>query len=314
MSRNLSLPLLTIGLPVFNGEVTLSRALESLLAQTYGNFELIIFDNASTDGTKIICEGYKRRDPRVTYNRNEVNVGALANFNSLLKAGKGSLFMWAACDDSWEPEFLEELVGLLDANPEAVLAFCQIELVQFDNGQRYPVRNSTPLGRQRSIPARLVRFLLFPELESKACMIYGVIRRHTLLEVGGLYKGFEEGQAFGHDNQTLFLLAMRGTFAISGRVLFNKGIYPITDLRTVMTNPHDIRLNYKAYRKHISESEMTGFQKAAVSSAAFANYCRKMTRQALGRALLSLNFRSLEPLYHRSLLKAPGIMSRLRRP
>lgn len=116
--------LVSIGMPVYNGERYIVEALDSLLAQDYENFELIISDNASTDRTQGICLEYTSRDKRIRYYRNETNMGALWNFNRVFELSSGEYFMWASHDDLWRPHFISELVGLLEATPSAVLAMC----------------------------------------------------------------------------------------------------------------------------------------------------------------------------------------------
>lgn len=103
-------PRLSIGMPVYNGEAYVREAIDSLLAQTAGDFELIISDNASTDSTPVICRAYAAKDPRVRYIRQEVNLGAAGNFIFVLKAARYEYFMWAACDDTWSTNWVETLM------------------------------------------------------------------------------------------------------------------------------------------------------------------------------------------------------------
>jgi glycosyltransferase involved in cell wall biosynthesis len=115
--------LISIGVPVYNGGERLRRALDSLLAQTATNFELILSDNASTDGiTQQITEDYARRDPRIRLTRQAENLGAVGNFLWVLNQARGEYFLWAAHDDAWSPDYLERLSNLLDQNPKSVLA------------------------------------------------------------------------------------------------------------------------------------------------------------------------------------------------
>src|SRR3954471_8256298 len=103
-------PLLSIGLSVYNGEPFIREALDSLLSQTFRDFELIVSDNASTDGTSEICEAYAARDSRVRYYRNEKNMGAGWNTRRVFSLARGQYFKWAACDDICAPEFLERCI------------------------------------------------------------------------------------------------------------------------------------------------------------------------------------------------------------
>ncbi len=105
-------PLISIGMPVYDGARTIQRAIDSLLRQTYENFEIIISDNGSTDATSDICIAYSNRDDRIRYYRNDENSGAIWNFNRVFDLACGDYFMWASCDDFWEPEYIEACLGI----------------------------------------------------------------------------------------------------------------------------------------------------------------------------------------------------------
>jgi glycosyltransferase involved in cell wall biosynthesis len=115
-------PKLTVGLPVYNGQNYLAESLDALLGQTYSDFELIISDNASTDGTLDICYDYERRDPRVRVFRQRENIGLAGNHNFLVDQARGELFKWASHDDVYAPDLLGRCVDALDEFPDAVLS------------------------------------------------------------------------------------------------------------------------------------------------------------------------------------------------
>src|SRR5215204_5257287 len=110
-------PRVTIGLAVYNGEKYLHQAIDSVLAQTFTDFELIVSDNASTDATAAIVLQYAAKDARVRYTRNRENVGSARNFNRLVDLATGEYFKWMAVDDLIAPEFLATCVAALDAEP-----------------------------------------------------------------------------------------------------------------------------------------------------------------------------------------------------
>ena len=110
-------PKVSIGLPVYNGEDFLAEALDSLLDQTYDDFELIISDNASTDSTADICTSYSAKDSRIRYLRSDVNLGAAVNYNLVFELATGEYFKWAAHDDICAPEFIGACVDILDRYP-----------------------------------------------------------------------------------------------------------------------------------------------------------------------------------------------------
>jgi glycosyltransferase involved in cell wall biosynthesis len=111
-----------IGMPVFNGANFISQAIDSILAQNFGDFELVISDNASQDATEELCREFVRKDSRVRYLRQARNVGAAINHNVLFSDGDSPYFKWASHDDVLHPRFLEVTVPILDSRPEVVLA------------------------------------------------------------------------------------------------------------------------------------------------------------------------------------------------
>jgi len=114
-------PTVSIGMPVYNGEKYICEALNSLMAQTFTDFELIISDNASTDGTEAICREHTAKDSRIRYVRQPENRGGHWNFNFVLKEAKGIYFTWLAFDDALEINFLGETVNYMSLHNECVL-------------------------------------------------------------------------------------------------------------------------------------------------------------------------------------------------
>jgi len=122
-------PRLTVGLPVYNGENYLAESIEALLGQSYEDFELIISDNASTDGTAGICRYYERQDRRVRVIRLPRNVGLAPNHNLLVDQARGKYFKWASHDDLYARDLLKRCVEALDTNPGVVLAHAWTALI-----------------------------------------------------------------------------------------------------------------------------------------------------------------------------------------
>jgi glycosyltransferase involved in cell wall biosynthesis len=128
--------LISIGMPVYNGESELEAAIKSLLSQTIGDFELIISDNCSTDSTQNICERYAELDDRIKYFRQETNLGAMKNFHFVLQEAKGRYFLWAAADDTRSNDFLELNSRFLEKSPDYVASTSP---TRFENGEFCPV-------------------------------------------------------------------------------------------------------------------------------------------------------------------------------
>jgi hypothetical protein len=131
-------PRMTVAIPVYNGERHLEVAIESILAQTFSDFQLIVCDNASTDSTPRIVADFAARDRRVRHHRNPMNIGLLANFNLAFQLGRQSpYFKWAAVDDLCAPTLLEECVRVLDAEPDVVLCHSRTSIIGTDGSILY---------------------------------------------------------------------------------------------------------------------------------------------------------------------------------
>ncbi len=117
------IPRVSLGLPVYNGARFLDACLDSILAQRFRDFELIVCDNASTDDTVSVVEAYMRRDSRISLYRAATNRGAAANFNWTFELARGEFFKWCAADDVLKPEYVEMCVSALETTPDAVAAY-----------------------------------------------------------------------------------------------------------------------------------------------------------------------------------------------
>ena len=125
-------PKLSIGLPVYNRGKLLRQSLDALLDQTFTDFDLIISDNASTDGTEQICREYAQRDGRIRYYRNRSNIGAPRNFNQTFALSSAKYFKWATSDDLCAPQFLELALGVLEGDPTVVLCYAKSTIIAED--------------------------------------------------------------------------------------------------------------------------------------------------------------------------------------
>lgn len=125
-------PTITVGLPVFNGAPFLRQAIDTLLAQTYRDFELIVSDNASTDDTVAIVEEYVARDSRVRLVRHPENIGAARNWNSLVPLARGRYFKWASCNDYVAPAALARYFAELESDESLILCAGRTILVSDD--------------------------------------------------------------------------------------------------------------------------------------------------------------------------------------
>ena len=173
-------PRLSIGLPVYNGQLFLNQCIESVLAQTFRDFELIICDNASTDETPRIAEEWARRDARISVHRAAENRGAAPNFNWTFELSRGELFKWCAVDDLMEPTLLQACIDALDQNPDATLAYTgtlDIDESSAVIGEIYDNRANLQFGSARAD----IRFRDLICNVHSCIPVFGVIRRQALL-------------------------------------------------------------------------------------------------------------------------------------
>ena len=170
-------PRISIGVPVYNGEAHLPAALDALLAQSFQDFEIIVSDNHSTDGTEGICREYASRDPRIRYVRADRNGGAAWNFNRVAELARAPYFKWASSNDLHAPTYLARCIEVLDAEPEVVLAYAKGWII---DGTGALVRDAEDnLHLPWSDAAR--RFREYLRRVRLCNPVFGVIRRDVLL-------------------------------------------------------------------------------------------------------------------------------------
>jgi glycosyltransferase involved in cell wall biosynthesis len=153
--------MVTVGVPIYNGERYLADTLRSILAQTFTNFELVLSDNASTDATQAICEDVARADPRVRYIRQPRNIGAPRNYNALVALARGRYFKWSSCNDLIEPQYLAACVPILEARPDVVLVYPRTRYFDAGTGSvrdhvdGLDIQGDDPVERYRQCDRRL---------------------------------------------------------------------------------------------------------------------------------------------------------------
>ncbi|MGA7951628.1 MAG: glycosyltransferase family A protein [Thiobacillaceae bacterium] len=177
-----SQPIVSIGMPVFNGERYIRDALDSLLAQTFTDFELIISDNASTDRTEQICRQYAAHDARIRYVRQSVNLGALPNFQFVLEAAVGEYFMWAAYDDFWKPNFIAHaLPAMNDKSVGFVFPTTIVKSIHLGVYKKIP-RTIFKGFEDRDRNRRILSFANLHIYSYKGNLIYSLFRTNILRE------------------------------------------------------------------------------------------------------------------------------------
>jgi glycosyltransferase involved in cell wall biosynthesis len=215
-------PTVSIGMPVYNGANYVRGSVQSLLAQDYEDFELLISDNASADETESICRELAKSDGRIRYFRNEANVGASQNYNKVFRLASGAFFKWAAHDDECHRTMLRRCVEVLERAPARVtMVYPLAELIDEDGKTLRPVLDRIE-SRDPRPHRRLARLL---QSLSKCNPVFGLFKTEYLRKTQLI------GPFFGADNVLLGELAMLGEIWELDEVLFRLREHPGRSMR-----------------------------------------------------------------------------------
>ncbi|MDY6949991.1 MAG: glycosyltransferase family 2 protein [Thermodesulfobacteriota bacterium] len=227
------MPQLSIGLPVYNGERFLEEALVSLLGQTFQDFELIISDNASTDGTQEICRETASKDSRIRYYRNDANLGAAWNYNHLFGLARSPFFKWASHDDVCAPTYLERCLNPLKQDSSLVLCYPQTAIIDH-TGER--VRSyDDQFNLTSPNPFERLKQFLFARTQGECNAVFGLVRTSFLNRTALI------GRFNGSDSVLLLSLLLMGKFLEIPEELFFRRDHPETSIRS-NTRPEDLAL------------------------------------------------------------------------
>ncbi|MBI3466187.1 MAG: glycosyltransferase family 2 protein [Planctomycetes bacterium] len=206
-----STPHVSICLPVYNGDNYVRQAIESILAQTFEDFELIISDNASTDATGDICRAASERDNRVRYFRADENRGLAWNFNRAFSFARGKYSMWIGHDDLMAPEYVARCVKAMEQDADLVLCYAAMDYIDCNGNLIKIVDQSNPAVLDR--PSwRFFSVLFQPNCDP----IFGLMRTEMLKQTK-LHGGFADS-----DHVLLAEMALRGRFHLLRERLFSK--------------------------------------------------------------------------------------------
>lgn len=204
--------LVSVGVPVFNGEKTIEDAVNTILQQSYQNIEIIISDNSSNDGTELICRKLEKCYSRIRYVRQESNIGALSNFNYVLENSRGRFFMWAASDDIWAPNFIERNVDWLRSNPDYVGSITAAS----NGGDVDPLKSGSTTIAGEDAKERVIQFVL--EKPGANARFYSLFRKDA-------FKGIriDEFNYWAGDWSIMIILLLRGKLkCLDGDIGFKK--------------------------------------------------------------------------------------------
>lgn len=214
-------PHVSIGLPVYNGEPFLEATLDSLLAQTYPDFELIISDNASTDRTERICRAYAAKDRRIVYQRNEKNLGAAWNYNRVFELSRGEYFKWAAADDLCAPDFLQRCTEILAREPRVVVCYAKTKIIDAQG----EILRDDDNGLNLQAPTARQRFLQLMRSLGECNAVFGVIRSPILKRTRLI------GNYIASDSCLLAELSLHGRIFEIPEYLFFRRDHPMASSR-----------------------------------------------------------------------------------
>jgi glycosyltransferase involved in cell wall biosynthesis len=208
-------PRVSIGLPVYNGRQFLPETLDSLLGQTYSDFELVISDNHSSDGTAELCQAYAARDSRIRYYSAPKNLGAAWNYNRVFHLSRGAYFKWAASDDLCAASFLERCVETLDPNPAAVCCYSKTRIIDADSKVIKDYDNLADMSD--TCPRQRMLSLMASLRECNA--VFGLMRSHMLRRTSLI------GDYIGSDVFLLAELSLRGQLVELPDFLFYRRVH-----------------------------------------------------------------------------------------
>lgn len=199
-------------MPVFNDRGFLVGALKSLLDQTHKNFELIISDDASTDGSAEVCKRFAALDHRIRYIRQPTNLGISRNMQFLLGEAKGEFFMWAGDDDLWHPMFVAILIEELRNRPEAISAYSSVSFIG-EKGEE--AAGSHPRATNFAAPTAYLRVKkLIATFDDS--FGYGLFRRSEILGVRfPVWRGVNRINSYNNIYPTLCYYLSRGNFVLA---------------------------------------------------------------------------------------------------
>ncbi len=217
-----AVPPLTVGLPVYNGEDYLEQSVDAVLGQTFGDFELILCSNASTDGTDDICRQYEQDDERVRFLRHSQNIGAAGNHMFLIGEARAPLFKWVSGDDLYARDLIEKCVAALAESPEAVLAHSWTAAI--DGEDRLIQALDYPLDTENPSAARRLESMLYAGDEMPGAIraddFYGVFRTEVLRRVR------PHGSYFHADQTYMNQFVLEGPFRIVPEWLYFRRHHP----------------------------------------------------------------------------------------
>jgi glycosyltransferase involved in cell wall biosynthesis len=281
--------IVSVGMPAYNAEGTIEKAIDSILSQDYPNIELIVSDNASTDRTEAICRRIASQDRRVRYFRQSENVGVHNNYNFVFLQARGRYFKWASSNDCCHPTFLTKCVAALEEDSRAVVC-CPRTVLVFADGREARTCDALSLDSSSAVS----RYIEFRQRIKLNNVMNGVIRSESLRRTS-LYRGY-----VGADINMMAELTFHGTFIELEEHLFYRSADPQTTAR--LMDDADAERYYRPtgnsrMRMQVWISDLNYLARAAVAPMTVADRARLIAynlremvrhRDALGRDIVDV--------------------------
>ena len=283
-------PVVSIGLPVYNGANFLAQALESILAQDMGDFELIISDNGSTDETPDICARYAARDSRIHWQRQPSNMGAAKNYNLVFRLASARYFKWAAHDDLLMPQFLSHCIAAFETSANVpALVYPRSDFID-ESGQ---VLRPDPATMHTGSAYPAVRVFRAIQGMSKVTSVFGLFHRDTLARTRLI------GNYISSDYVLLVECALLGNIMhLEGAPLFQRRFHQKMSVQANKTDQEVLRwfdpearskltaqqrLYLEYLRSVYSIGGLTGFQRQLCAVSLISSVLSRRARVTAGR-------------------------------
>lgn len=283
-------PVVSIGLPVFNGGDFLAQALDSILGQDLGDLELIISDNASTDDTAEICAHYAAQDARIIYNRQPENLGAAKNYNDVFRAASAKYFKWAAHDDLLKPQFLTRCIDKFESyETPPVIVYPRSEFID-ENGQ---VLRADRRSMHATSSSPAIRVFWAVQAMGLVTSVFGVFHREALARTQLI------GSFIASDYVLLLECALLGSIVhLEGEPLFQRRIHGNMSRQANKSEEEVLRWFDPTARAKLSSKQrlhieymksiygidgLTGLQRRLCAASLLSGFAVRRSRVAVGR-------------------------------
>lgn len=295
------MPLVSIGMPVFNGEKTIKNVINTIISQDFDDFELIISDDCSNDQTQKICEEFAKIDKRIKYFRQNINFGMpVKNFQFVLEKARGEFFMFASHDDPYHPEFITKMLDVMRADNDCSLAFCSYKISDYNSDKSISITPSSSCSKSK------VSRYLSRIIDMQPALIYGMFRKSHFNEKNlKLYDFFEVNAGIE--------MALKGNIRIVNKDLWewridskreSYSIYPFSSyffdlffIKKSFNNKKIMRMNYLPF--YFSQLRLIfknfGFIKAIFIFFIFSYYiARKILKVLFNPSSSNIDFEKLK--------------------